>query len=276
MRDVERAAAEVEDQHGLLALLVEPVSERRGGRLVDDAQHLEPGDLAGVLGRLALRVVEVGGHGDDRLGDASPRYFAGVVGELAQDQGGDLLGRVLLAADLEAHRVVRARHDLVGDDLRLLVDLAPLAADEPLDGVDGRLRIEDRLALGHLPDEPLAVLGERHDRRRRARPSAFGITSAWPPSMVAATTEFVVPRSMPTALAMSCSSSHRAEEWTSLGCWARFRRRRSAQEVLTPSRLGGQGAGSYLGAKAGLVGVAPGRSDSPGLSKLLIERLPRK
>src|SRR4051794_39382543 len=34
-------------------------------------------------------------------------------------------------------------------------------------------------------------------------PSAFGTTSACPPSIVAATTEFVVPRSMPTALAIT-------------------------------------------------------------------------
>src|SRR3954447_8231928 len=33
-------------------------------------------------------------------------------------------------------------------------------------------------------------------------PSALGITSAWPPSRVAATTELVVPRSIPTALAI--------------------------------------------------------------------------
>ena len=43
---VERAAAEVEDQHGLVRLLVQAVGERGRGRLVDDAQHLEPGDLA--------------------------------------------------------------------------------------------------------------------------------------------------------------------------------------------------------------------------------------
>src|SRR3954447_2581784 len=34
-------------------------------------------------------------------------------------------------------------------------------------------------------------------------PSAFGITSALPPSIVAATTELVVPRSIPTALGIS-------------------------------------------------------------------------
>ena len=60
-RHVERAAAEVEDEDRLVgAVLVEPVRERGRGGLVDDALDLEAGDLAGVLGRLALRVVEVG------------------------------------------------------------------------------------------------------------------------------------------------------------------------------------------------------------------------
>ena len=44
--DVERAAAEVEDEHGLVVVLVQAVGQRRGGRLVDDAQDLEAGDLA--------------------------------------------------------------------------------------------------------------------------------------------------------------------------------------------------------------------------------------
>ena len=59
-RDVERPAAEVEDEDRLVGgLLVEAVRECRGGRLVDDADDVEAGDLAGVLRRLALRVVEV-------------------------------------------------------------------------------------------------------------------------------------------------------------------------------------------------------------------------
>src|SRR5690606_26637254 len=41
-------------------------------------------------------------------------------------------------------------------------------------------------------------------------PSAFGITSAWPPSIVAATTELVVPRSIPTALAIATPPETRA------------------------------------------------------------------
>ena len=65
-RDVEGAAAEVEHREGPLGLLVEAVGQRRRGRLVQQAQHLEPGQPAGVAGGLALGVVEVGRHGDDR------------------------------------------------------------------------------------------------------------------------------------------------------------------------------------------------------------------
>ncbi len=49
-RDVERAAAEVEDQDGLLlGALVQAVGERGRGRLVDDPQDVEARDLAGSL-----------------------------------------------------------------------------------------------------------------------------------------------------------------------------------------------------------------------------------
>ena len=72
-RDVERAAAEVEDGDLLVLLLVEPVGQGRGGRLVDDPRDLQAGDLAGVLGRLPLAVVEVGRDGDDRLADLVAR-----------------------------------------------------------------------------------------------------------------------------------------------------------------------------------------------------------
>ena len=72
--DVVRSAAQVEDGDLLVLLLVEPIGERRSGGLVDDPEHLEAGDLSGVLGGLPLRVVEVGRDGDDRLGDLSYNF----------------------------------------------------------------------------------------------------------------------------------------------------------------------------------------------------------
>ena len=68
-----------------------------------------------------------------------------------------------------------AAHDLVGDELLVLLDhrvvVAP--ADQALDREDGALGIGDRLALGRLADQPLAVVGEGDDRRRGAH--ALGV-----------------------------------------------------------------------------------------------------
>ena len=89
-RDVERAAAKVVDRNRARGLLLKPVGERRGGRLVDDAQHLQPGDLAGVLGGLALGIVEISGHRDDRLADRSAEMAFGGFLHFLQDKGADL------------------------------------------------------------------------------------------------------------------------------------------------------------------------------------------
>ena len=142
-RDVERAAAEVEDGDLLALLLVEAVGQRGGRRLVDDAHALrgllagcgvfdlplgvEAGDLGGLDGRLPLGVVEVGGHGDDRLADGVAQVRLGGLLELAQDHRRDFRRRVGLAVDLDLGRVVGAADDLVGDEL-LLAGRLPCAA----------------------------------------------------------------------------------------------------------------------------------------------------
>jgi hypothetical protein len=166
--DVERPAAEVEHQHRLVLALVHPVGQRRGGRLVDDPQDLEAGDPPRVAGGCSLRVVEVGRDGDHRLGDPLAEVPSGVVGELAEDQRGDLLRRIHLVPHLDPGEPVRIGDHVIGDLTGLLLDLVESAADEPLDRVDRALGVEDRLPAGQLADETLPVLRERHHRRRRA------------------------------------------------------------------------------------------------------------
>src|SRR3546814_463758 len=89
-RDVERAAAEVIDRNLLVGAgdLVETERKRSRSRLIDDALDVEACDAAGVLGRLALRVVEIRRHGDDRFGDFLAEIFFGGLLHLQQDLGG--------------------------------------------------------------------------------------------------------------------------------------------------------------------------------------------
>ena len=151
--DVERAAAEVEDEDQLVLLaLLEAVGQGRRGGLVDDAQHVEAGDLAGVLRGLALGVVEVRRDGDDGVRDGLAQVLLGVALQLAEHAGGDLLRRVLLVVDLGG----------------------PVRAHVALDGRDGAVDVGDGLPLGDLTDEDLAGLGERHDRGGRARALRVG------------------------------------------------------------------------------------------------------
>ena len=77
-REIERAAAEVIDHDLLVFLFIEAVGQGRGRGLVQDAPYLEAGDFARGLGGFALRVVEIGGHGDDRLLDGPPEFLLGI------------------------------------------------------------------------------------------------------------------------------------------------------------------------------------------------------
>ncbi len=154
------AAAEVIDRDRACPLLVEPVGERGRGRLVDDAQHLEAGDLAGILGRLALGVVEVGRDGDDRLVDGlaedrprpSPSSSCRMKAEICD-------GEYFLPSTSTQASPLRALHDLVGDEMHVLLDhrILEAAADQALDREEGVFGIGDRLALGGLADELFAA-----------------------------------------------------------------------------------------------------------------------
>ena len=175
--NVERAAAQVIDGDFLVLLLVEAVGERRGGRLVDDAEHFEAGDPAGVLGGLALRVVEIGGNGDDGLRDFLAEAHFGVGLELGENHRGNFRRRELLGLAVHFHFhggvAVGGLDDFVGDAFDFLLHFVEFAAHEALDGIDRVARVGDGLALGGFADEPLAALGERDDGRRGAL--AFGI-----------------------------------------------------------------------------------------------------
>ena len=145
-RNVERTAAQIVHQNLVNLALVKAVGQSSGGRLVDNALYVQTGNAAGVLGRLTLRVREVRGHGDDRLGHGLTQIGLGIRLQLLKNHGADLRGRVILAVDV---------HLIIGTHFTL-------------DGNHRALRVGNSLTLGDLTDETLAVLGKGHDGRRGA------------------------------------------------------------------------------------------------------------
>ena len=196
--DIEGAAAEVEHEDGLGVGLVEPVGQRRCGRLVDDAQHVDAGDLACVLGCLPLRIVEVRRHGDHRFGHLLADELRGVVDELADDLRRDFFRG--MGSAIEAKRTTPSGPSSTSNDTvprscstsskrrpmkRLAEAIVPFG-----------LRTAWRRASWPTRREPSLVKATIDGVVRD--PSAFGTIVGWPPSMIA-TTEFVVPKSIPTA-----------------------------------------------------------------------------
>jgi hypothetical protein len=173
-RDVEGAAAQVEDQDLGGPLLLQVVSERRRGRLVDDPQDVEARDRAGLLGRLPLRVAEV----------FSPRYAS-------------------------ASRLSFCRMNAL---ICCGVNFLPSMVTDQLVPM---CRLTERIVRSTLvtacrfatsPTSTSAFLANATTDGVVREPSAFAMTVGSPPSRTA-TTELVVPRSIPTARAMSSPCS---------------------------------------------------------------------
>mmetsp|Transcript_18981 Transcript_18981/g.40214 ORF Transcript_18981/g.40214 Transcript_18981/m.40214 type:complete len:233 (-) Transcript_18981:155-853(-) len=169
-RHVEGAAAQVEDEDVLLArLLVEAIGDGGGGGLVDDAHHVEARDGAGVLSRLALRVVEVGGDRDNGVLHLLGEELLGRLLHAAEHHSGDLLGRELLlgAVDLDLDDRLAVDIDNVErPQLHVVLHggVRKTAADETLGVVHSVGRVERGLVLGRIADQAL-VVGEGDVRR---------------------------------------------------------------------------------------------------------------
>ena len=160
-RDVERAAAEIVDHVGTLGTIVEAVGERSRRRLVEKAQNREVRKTGGVLRRLALRIVEVGGNRDHGARQIAAETVLGALCKRAEDFGTHLDGR------LDACGRGDADHRRIVDEVvRQIVDVGQIlhrAADEALGGGNGVLGIAAGVAQCDRADRHCAVGGVVND-----------------------------------------------------------------------------------------------------------------
>ena len=84
---------------------------------IRDTAHLQPGDLASLLRSLALRVGEIGGNRDDGFRNLLSEVVFGRFLHLLQDDGRNLLRRILAAVDVDARGVVVTLDDRIGGTL---------------------------------------------------------------------------------------------------------------------------------------------------------------
>ena len=119
--DIEGATTKVVDSNDLAISLVETEGKGGSSRLVDDSLDLKVGDLTSILGSLSLRIVEVSRHSDDSLLDVRTKVALGSLLHLHEDEGSNLLRRVLVALGLDPGVSVASSADLVRKVLQVFL-----------------------------------------------------------------------------------------------------------------------------------------------------------
>ncbi len=170
--NVECSAAEIVNRDDSVLFFVETIRKRRGSRLVHQAENFEPGDAAGIFGGLALRVIEVCGNGNDRLGDRSAEEALGIALQLAQNVRRNLGRRETLVAQLDAQDF--AGGEIVGqakgEQAEFVLNVFNPASHEAFDRIYGALWSLDQIFAGSVADDDLFVFIERDHRRNEVHP----------------------------------------------------------------------------------------------------------
>jgi len=164
--DVERTPTQIIDSERTVFVAVEAVSERGGGRLVEQTQHFEASESAGVFRGLSLRIIEVSRYGDDGAAYVT-QHALRVFFELFQDFRGyfhrihDPVPHTHLD-DLGVGFVFRC-HESVGTE-QLGFGIIGAAPHESLHTGDRVSRVGGREHYGFFAYDDLSMLAVMDDR----------------------------------------------------------------------------------------------------------------
>ena len=179
-RHVEGAAPQVVDGIGTLLAFVQTVGDGGGGRLVDKAQHIQPGQPGRILGGLALGIVEIGGHGDDGarqgiLVDVERGQCA--IAQHLQDLGRHFHGRDGTGRRGHGHSAVVAGGGGIRGRSRprshhpqrqaLCLGIGQAAPHQALDRADDVARVGQQRLLGGVAHHRCSAGAVMHNRRQQ-------------------------------------------------------------------------------------------------------------
>src|SRR6185369_3064247 len=167
--DVEGAATEIVDGHASALFFVQAVGERRCGGLIHQAQNVEARNSSRVLGRLALRVVEIRGDGDDRAIDGFTEVRFGPIFELAENKRRDFRWREEFVAELDANDVPAGGIDAEREQPQFVLNVSDTATHQALYRIDAAFRLfEQATASGFADDDATVRIDADHRGAQRA------------------------------------------------------------------------------------------------------------
>jgi hypothetical protein len=152
-------------------LLVEPISERRGGRLIDQAQNVKSSDAPRILRGLPLRIIEIGRNCDYRFFDRSAEISFRVALQLPQDERGNFRRCESLVSECNAQHFARLQvfRDPEGKKLQLFLNIFHSASHKALDRIDSALGCLDQVPACRIADHSLVAFVERDYRWDKIR-----------------------------------------------------------------------------------------------------------
>ena len=111
-RHVERAAAQIVDEVQTFGTVVEPVGKRCRRRFVQKPQNVETGQFCRILRRLALCIVKIRGHRDDRTHQFAAQARFGTSLKRFENLGGNFHRTFHTRRRHEAHHTVAVREPI--------------------------------------------------------------------------------------------------------------------------------------------------------------------
>ncbi len=156
-------------------LLVQTKGQRRSGWLIDDALHFQTSDATGILGGLALAVVEVGRHGNHRFCHWLAQVIFGGFLHLHQHLCRHFRCGDFLVAHLHPSVAILGLDDGVRHHVDVFLHhlFVKTTANQTLHPEQGVLGVGDGLTLGGRAHQHFAVFHVSDNRRSGTR--TFGV-----------------------------------------------------------------------------------------------------